>query len=49
MLSTQRLTLKPFTANDADETYNCITPTLTPIWLGILNQGMNSIKLGVIG
>ncbi|SUV63010.1 acetyltransferase [Acinetobacter baumannii] len=28
-LSTQRLTLKPFTANDADETYNCITPTLT--------------------
>ncbi|MBC6801867.1 GNAT family N-acetyltransferase, partial [Acinetobacter baumannii] len=29
MLSTQRLTLKPFTANDADETYNCITPTLT--------------------
>ncbi|AOM85154.1 GNAT family N-acetyltransferase [Acinetobacter baumannii] len=28
-LSTQRLILKPFTANDADETYNCITPTLT--------------------
>ncbi len=28
-LFTQRLTLKPFTVNDADETYNCITPTLT--------------------
>ncbi|MFX9833234.1 GNAT family N-acetyltransferase, partial [Acinetobacter baumannii] len=28
-LFTQRLTLKPFNANDADETYSCITPTLT--------------------
>ncbi|WP_323739503.1 GNAT family N-acetyltransferase [Acinetobacter oleivorans] len=28
-ISTQRLNLKPFTAEDADEIYNCITPTLT--------------------
>lgn len=28
-ISTHRLNLKPFTANDADETYSCITPTLT--------------------
>ncbi|MBJ9721139.1 GNAT family N-acetyltransferase [Acinetobacter calcoaceticus] len=28
-ISTQRLNLKPFTAQDADEIYNCITPTLT--------------------
>jgi len=28
-ISTQRLNLKSFTAEDADEIYNCITPTLT--------------------
>lgn len=28
-ISTQRLNLKLFTAEDADEIYNCITPTLT--------------------
>lgn len=28
-ISTERLNLTPFTAKDADETYNCITPTLT--------------------
>jgi RimJ/RimL family protein N-acetyltransferase len=28
-ISTERLNLNPFTAEDADETYNCITPTLT--------------------
>ncbi len=28
-ISSQRLNLIPFTAEDADETYNCITPTLT--------------------
>lgn len=49
MLSTQRLTLKPFTANDADETITVLPLRSHAIWLGILNQGMNSIKLGVIG
>lgn len=28
-ISTQRLNLNPFSAEDADETFNCITPTLT--------------------
>ncbi len=48
-LSTQRLTLKPFTANDADETYNCITPTLTRYMAWDPQPRHELIKLGVIG
>jgi len=29
MISSTRLCLKPFTSDDADECYACITPTLT--------------------
>ncbi|AYO54798.1 GNAT family N-acetyltransferase [Acinetobacter wuhouensis] len=29
VIQSSRITLKPFTAHDADESYGCITPTLT--------------------
>ncbi|RZG77920.1 N-acetyltransferase [Acinetobacter sp. WCHAc060033] len=29
VIQSSRITLKPFTAHDADESYHCITPTLT--------------------
>lgn len=29
VIQSSRITLKPFTAHDAEESYACITPTLT--------------------